>query len=152
MYVLFLSTKVIAEIVMKDSSRKCRHDPNDLKKLERAKKRARRVTKDENQNLIAIEFRCWKGQVKYEIGNKFIDEKMIIQINKTISQMNKTIITVELSLSQTVGVLPALFDNYPIFLYVCVVLFPIGLSKLGRKQTLKLCILTKILIMAWSIA
>ena len=72
-------------------------------------------------------------QVKYEIGNKFIDEKMIIYINKTISQMNKTIITVELSLSQTVGVLPALFDNCPIFLNVCIVLFPVCLSKLGRR-------------------
>ena len=51
MYVLFLSTKVIAEIVMKDSSRKCHHDPKDLKKLERAKKRARRVAKDENLKI-----------------------------------------------------------------------------------------------------
>ena len=51
MYVLFLSTKVIAEIVMEDSSRKRRHDPKDLKKLERAKKRARRVAKDENLKM-----------------------------------------------------------------------------------------------------
>ena len=66
MYILFLSTKFIAEIVMEDSSRKRRHDPKDLKKLERAKKRARRVAKDENLKwrFIALEFRCWKGQVQ----------------------------------------------------------------------------------------
>ena len=52
MYILFLSTKFIAEIVMEDSSRKRRHDPKDLKKLERAKKRARRVAKDENLKMV----------------------------------------------------------------------------------------------------
>ena len=51
MYILFLSTKFIAEIVMEDLSRKRRHDPKNLKKLERAKKRARRVAKDENLKM-----------------------------------------------------------------------------------------------------
>ena len=51
MYVLFLSTKFIAEIIMEDSRRKRRHDPKDLKKLKRAKKRARRMTKDENLKM-----------------------------------------------------------------------------------------------------
>ena len=48
---------------MEDQGRKRRHDP-EKKKLKKATKRARRVAKDENLNLIAIEFRCWKGQVQ----------------------------------------------------------------------------------------
>ena len=51
MYVPILSTKFIAEIIMEDSSRKRHHDPKDLKMLKRAKKRARRVAKDENLNM-----------------------------------------------------------------------------------------------------